>query len=404
MNGRTIARLKCFIFMKRIFILISTLIFSFGVLHAQQQGDKHEIREVVLSGSGYELGLQHGQKLKSEIDDIVKKWKKNASLVKDVEKVLDEFFEYADFATAIKKWTPDLYDEVRGIADGSGQNFRDIYVLNLLDEFWVYRQGKLHHCSGLGVPARNGNPGYIAQNMDIESYTEGHQVLMRILASDGNPEQLILTHPGLIALNGMNKEGIGVCVNTIMQLKASNSGLPVAFVVRGIINRTDGGDVKDFLNTVNHASGQNYLLGIKGEVYDFEASANKVVRYNPENENGTVYHTNHPIVNDDLKDWYKAYAPGQTDNKRLKKSNSYVRLEAVSSRVAENINVDDLIIKDALRSKDSKLHPVCRTLKNKLSGFTFASIIMTHSGEPYIQLTAGPPDESEYVKFTFTDM
>ena len=107
----------------------------------------------------------------------------------------------------------------------------------------------------------------------------------------------------------MNEEGIGVCVNTIMQLKASTDGLPVAFVIRRIINSTDKEDLLTFVKTVNHASRQNYILGIREDVYSFEASANKVERFMPGNENGTVYHTNHPIVNTDLKEWYMAFQP-----------------------------------------------------------------------------------------------
>ncbi|MFT6064541.1 MAG: hypothetical protein ACJAYY_000397 [Paraglaciecola sp.] len=42
-----------------------------------------------------------------------------------------------------------------------------------------------------------------------------------------------------------------------MQLKASSSGLPVAFVIRNIINSTEKEEVLRFIKTVNHASGQN---------------------------------------------------------------------------------------------------------------------------------------------------
>jgi isopenicillin-N N-acyltransferase like protein len=92
-------------------------------------------------------------------------------------------------------------------------------------------------------------------------------------------------------------------VNTLLELKASSNGLPVAFVVRRIINSTDKEDLLNFIQTVSHASGQNYILGIRGEVYDFEASANKVVRFEPKNKNGTVYHTNHALANDDIWPW-----------------------------------------------------------------------------------------------------
>ena len=365
-----------------------------------------ELVQLNFSGSGYELGMQHGKALEKEISEIVSKWKENTSrqLGREADEVLAEFFEYAQFTQAIKKWTPELYEEVRGIAEGSGQNFNDIFVLNLLDEFWVYLNNiHNHHCSDIGVPSVNGSPSYVAQNMDIEEYTDGYQILIRLNRTAERPEQLILTHPGLIGLNGMNEEGVGVCVNTIMQLKASSDGLPVAFVIRRIINSTDKEDILQFTQTVNHASGQNYIIGIRGEIYDFEASANEVVRFQPENTNGAVYHTNHPIVNTDLKEWFSDFHPASIDSAAITKSNSYIRLASLEKRIATDENIDDEIIKETLRSKDDGANPVCRSNSNSNRGFTFASVIMSLSGTPYLQVTAGPPDESEYKKINFTE-
>lgn len=387
--------------MKQLIILIGLLI-SLGC-YGQQA--KRELKTVTFSGSAYELGLQHGKELKKEIGEIISAWKKNtsSSLGKDADLVLKDFFDYAEFDETIKKWTPELYEEIKGISDGADQNLNDIMILNLLDEFWVYVNNlNKHHCSGLGVPSRNGKPGYISQNMDLENYTDGFQVLIRLSRTENRPEQLILTHPGLIALNGLNEEGIGVCVNTLMQLKASSNGLPVAFVIRRIINSTDKEDLLSFIQTVNHASGQNYIIGIKGEVFDFEASANKVVQYNPMNKNGTVYHTNHPIVNDDIKPWFKKYDPNLSDDLKPVNSNSYLRFQAVKNRMTSNLEIDDGLIKEALRSRDNEDNPVCRTNSENGRGFTFASIIMTFSENPHIQILAGPPDESEYKRVDFT--
>jgi predicted choloylglycine hydrolase len=370
------------------------------------QQTNRELRTVTFSGSGYELGLQHGKALKKEIGEIISAWKKNASssLGKDADMVIKDFFAYAQFDEAIEKWTPELYAEVKGIAEGSGQQLNDVLVLNLLDEFWVYIVAlqQNHHCSGAGIPARNGNPGYISQNMDLENYTDGFQVLMRLNRTDNRPEQLILTHPGLIALNGMNEQGIGVCVNTIMQLKAAAKGLPVAFVIRRIINTTDQEELLSFVQKVNHASGQNYLIGIRGEVFDFEASANKVVRYNPMNENGSVYHTNHPIANDDIKKGFEKHNPNLDEASKPTTSNSHLRLEAVKSRMTSSLTIGDDLMKEALRSRDHADNPVCRTNSENGRGFTFASIIMTFSDNPFIQILAGPPDESAYERVDFT--
>ena len=355
------------------------------------QGWRMPILVANLSGEGYALGLQHGQFFKKEIALLVAKWKANVEkdLKQPADSILRAFFDYAHFDEAIKKWTPELYEEVRGIADGSGQSFHDIMVQSLLDEFWVWQDANQHHCSGIGVPARNGKPAYIAQNMDLEAYTEGFQVLLHLEATDKNPEQYILTYPGCIALNGLNEAGVGACMNTLMQLKAKAMGLPVAFIVRGILNHTKRDDVLQFIQNVPHASGQNYILGIRDEVFDFEASANKVVRFDPQNANGTVYHTNHPLANDDLKDKYK----------NPERGNSGIRLTSVQGRIQNLPVVKDEDLMATLRAKDDPKNPVCRAFDQR--GGTFASVVM-NLVNPHLQIAAGPPDKSEYYSMGFS--
>lgn len=381
-------------------ITIFCLLLSYSAFAQPIAYKRAPLREIQLSGSGYSLGLQHGTLLKREIGELVVKMKENASraLGKDANEVIKSFMQYAHFNEAIKKYTSDLFEEVRGIAEGSAQNPDDIMTLNLLDEFWVYLDDLAnHHCSAVGVPASDGQPAYIAQNVDIEAYTDGYQILIRLSRTATSPEQLILTHPGLIALAGMNEAGIGACMNSLMQLKASSKGLPVAFIVRRLLNSTNKEDILNFIQTVPHASGQNYIIGIKDEVYDFEASANKVVRFDPKNNNGSVYHTNHPLVNNDVKEWFSRYNP---DLENKPGGNSAIRLTAVKNRIAETNIIADTLIKQTLRSKDDRNNPVCRSAQG--GGFSFASLIMTLSGKPFLQITAGPPDESEYQRIDFS--
>ncbi|WP_235299579.1 C45 family autoproteolytic acyltransferase/hydolase [Portibacter marinus] len=362
-----------------------------------------QLNVIELRGSGYELGLQHGKKLKKEIDEIIGLWKENTSkaLGKDASEVLDEFMEYANFEASIKKWTPELYAEVKGIAEGAGQKFEEVMVLNLLDEFWVYIDDpNNHHCSDVGIPARDGNPAMVAQNMDIEDYTDKYQVLFKISGMDGQPNQMVLSHPGLIALNGMNEEGLGVVVNTIMQLKAADEGVPVAFVVKKLISMTDKDEILQFINSIPHASGQSYIVGIDGEVYNFEASACKVVRHLPENQNDAVYHTNHPIVNTNLKPWHSDDGPKVGKLDQPTNSNSHIRFRAVELGMTEVEDIDEKAIMNILRGKEDPLNPVCRSWTGS-GGFTFASTIMVLGEKPYMLITAGPPDETEYQTLNF---
>ena len=68
-------------------------------------------------------------------------------------------------------------------------------------------------------------------------------------------------------------------------------------------------ELLNFIKTVPHASGQNYVIGIRDEVFDFEASANQVIQFKSKNKNGSLCHTNHPLINDDVKAWYKDFDP-----------------------------------------------------------------------------------------------
>ncbi len=390
--------------MRNLFLFFFTLVFINAT--GQEMHPQRPLKVIELSGNGYERGVQHGRALKKEIAELIILWKNDLqrSMKMNADTFIAHFLAYSDFKPAINKYTPDMLDEVKGIAEGAGQNFNDIYAFQLVDEYWVY-QDRLwsdsthHHCSSIGIPAMNGQPAYVSQNMDVEAWMDGYQVVLHIKKNGQVPEQYIFSSAGLVALNGINENSIGVCVNTLMTLNANTSGLPVAFMIRGLLTKTSQKDALEFIQTVPHASGQNYILGTGDSVYDFEASANKVIRFLP-NASGLVYHTNHPLVNNDIKNWYqdyyKKFLAGTTQNQ-----NSETRFAALRKRAGESGSLNDLFIKTTLRSKDDQKSPVCRTHYAQNGGFTFGSVILSLSGMPGMQLTAGPPDESEYRVFSF---
>ena len=351
---------------------------------------------VELSGTGYKRGLQYGKALKTEIADAVQRWKDDlrASRKQDPDTVIAAFLRETNFLPAIRKWTPDLLEEVRGIAEGAGQPFDTMLAFQCVDEIWVYFDDlDAHHCSGVGVARRGSSPAFVSQNLDLESFRNGSQTVLHIRPTATTPEQLIFTVAGLIAANGMNRAPVAVAVNTLMQLRASRDGLPVAFVIRGLLVRTSEREVLGFLKDVKHASGQNYIVGIGDRVFDFEASANGVVRYQLVPGGSPVFHTNHPLANKDLKSWYTL---------RLAGDSSVVRFASLDLRLGQKeSDVSERAVKTTLRSRDSALNPVCRSLGQGGAGFTFGSVVMTLSKHPTMQVTVGPPDASEYVSYSF---
>ncbi len=350
---------------------------------------------VELGGSGYQRGLQHGCVLKAEIAEAVQRWKDKleAQRKQDPDTVIAEFHRDTSFVPAIRRWTPDLLEEVRGIAEGSGQTLETMLAFQCVDEMWGYLHAEAHHCSGIGLARRGRQPALVAQNMDLEPFREGAQTLLHIHPTAGEPEQYVFTVAGLIAANGMNNGPVALCVNTLMQLSACPDGLPVAFVIRGLLARRSGPAVLGFLNRVRHASGQNYIVGIGDKVYDFEASATRVIRFQPVPGGARVFHTNHPLANRDLK-------PGYGPNPLA--DDSAIRFASLDQRFGRSdADCTEGAVKAALRSRDPEWAPVCIALAKDRSWFTFGSVVMTLSAQPAFQVTHGPPDACEYARYSF---
>jgi len=359
---------------------------------------------IQLPADPFERGRIHGETLQEEIRHQVALWGSGLTqgLHVDAESFAADFLAKTDYLPAIRRWTPDLLEEVRGLAEGSDVPFETMLVFNLLDEVWL-NAGDIaggDHCSALGVPGTDQRPAFVAQNMDIESFRDGSQTLLRVEGGEGQPDQMIFTTAGMIAANGVNEAGVGVVVNALSQLRYAREGLPVAFVVRGLLARTEESELRSFLTEVAHASGQNYTVGVGEEVFAYEASAGKVVEYKPDNREGVITHTNHPLVNDDLSVAGRVQIAIMPISE-LEAGNTRTRMRTLLDRLDGASQVDYTWIEETLASRDSEQHPVCRSLRDGGAVFTFGSTIMQLGEEPTLLLAPGPPDEWEFHAYGF---
>jgi hypothetical protein len=106
-----------------------------------------------------------------------------------------------------------------------------------------------------------------------------------------------------------------------------------------------------------------------------------------------VWHTNHPLANDDYTDAYRRALSRQPP---AKPGNSAVRLTSLENRLGKAGDWDVELIKETLASKDSADHPVC-VPTGKRGAFTFASTVMVlRPDAPELQIAPGPPDTTKY--------
>ena len=106
-------------------VFILTVLFSTmpGFCQNINATSDNKLTVLVLEGKPYERGYQHGKTLKKEILALVNLWKADIERTyrTDAEEFIKKFLQKTNFQKAIKKWTPELWEELRGISEGSGR-------------------------------------------------------------------------------------------------------------------------------------------------------------------------------------------------------------------------------------------------------------------------------------------
>lgn len=351
-----------------------------------------------ISGAPYERGRAHGHALRTLVQGHVAAWLDSLAQAKlgDPAAYVEAMLRGTDFRTATGEHTPGLLDEVDGIADGAEVPRPLLFGLQLLDEEWAWRArradaaNRLEKCSSLAIVS-DGGPTWIGQNMDLGGYTDGWQALIHIAADGETPSALVFTTAGMIGLMGVNAAGVGVCVNSIPQLASASEGVPVAFVVRRILQCRTLAQASDVVRTIPHATNQHYLVAEPGAARSFEAGAAGVTEYRSPYAD-RVLHTNHPLS--------EAPAAPEPDAWRR---NTAARLACLDARLGRG-EPGLAQIQAALSSFDDPYHPVCRLRRpdNSLIGFTTGSMITALRAPPsplQSWVSAGPPSIGGYSAF-----
>ena len=369
----------------------------------------YKMRVLTLKGTPRQRGRQHGEELREEIGRHLDLYRENIQLDTglDAQVFFDRFYAETDFLPAIEKYAPDLLEEVHGIAEGSGRNFDETLARQLSDEDPWFRQivkfGRdvPENCSCLGT--REAGRSLIAQNMDSPLYYDGFQMLLRVRDPDSVVESLVFTVAGKLSLAGMNNYGVGICCNTVLQLDFNPRGLPEDFIVRKVLQQKNLDDVLKFMHSIPHASGQNYVIGDPDRVTDLECSAHKVVEVPPSPETKRVYHTNHPLSNDDTQSWSDLWTRGEREAPQMieqmkSRMTTFDRFAALKRDVEADLPLDVRRAADILSDHSA---PVCLHHLGK-GNYTLGCLIMELDAEkPRLNIAGGPPCSTPFRTYTF---
>ncbi len=304
----------------------------------------------------------------------------------DVE--IAEFVQGTDFMGAIRKHTPDLYLELQGIAAGANVNLNDLYAYNMFDEFLSFsvQKYRLGFCSGFGVYGRKDLPNIIGQNNDLPRFFDGTQTLLRVMESEGK-QTYVFTFAGLLANNGLNSASVGCTINIMpSRLSGALDGLPMPYVVRGILARETRREAVEFVKSVGKYAGpMDYIIGDPTGVTVVETGKDYFKTFESYNGEKYIPHTNHPL------DMTPQMKPGEA-------SKSPERLDKLVEQIGGRVDEIDV-------SEARKIFRTPPLLKNYETDPTFPTlesiIIELDPDNPRLQIAPGPPDRYKYHSFDF---
>ncbi len=381
--------------MKSIFIIILTISVSLFFISSEIiESDTQEniildttysnLPILHLNDTPYENGFQHGQIMKSRIHELVGLWKNDIEKKYQIpaDKFITIFLDSTDYIPSIKKWTPDLLEEIKGISAGSGIDFNTIFAFQLIDEIWTNARliNIPHHCTSVGINnyQKDGSPNYIAQNIDITPFYHGFVILLDIKDKNTDSRKLVTTFAGYIGANGLNKH-IGITENTLSDLKSSLNGLPVCCIARGVLEKKSFDEAIDFIKTIKHASGQNYIVGSNHDIISLECASDLVTEYWPDSTKDYTFHANRPLANNSFHPANSIGLYGIFQDERFK---------LMEAKIANTKSINWKTLQDILSTK-----PIC-------NNNTFVSTIMEFNCDySELRISPGRPDSTEYIVF-----
>ncbi|MEJ0024707.1 MAG: C45 family peptidase [Rhizomicrobium sp.] len=356
---------------------------------------------ITLEGGPTARGRQHGEMLRPRIHALLDRWDEALRRVYKVTRArhVERFFAETKFERALQAHAPSVLEEIRGIAEGAAVDYPTLLAFqHINEEFWFAPSAAPpgEACSTMALGPTGTQPALIGQNLDLDAYLDGYQLLLRYRCDNSDGRILAPSVPGMISLNGMNSHGFAVCDNTLTRLRTDIAGVPIFAIYRLLLESTSLPQAVALIERLPHASGLNWVIGDPEAVAMYERSAGTIVKYGPDDPSQPVYHTNHPLKNCDV-----AGAVGRKPGR-----STYLRFAALHERFsALDAPLGIPAIKEILSGHDDPDYPVSRgggrNEEDENIGFTLACCIFELDAErPRLHIASGPPHRCEFRTFS----
>lgn len=357
-----------------------------------------------IEGEPFDMGYRHGTELRSLIHDSMDTFRR--LLASDPWGVLpppegrpsfDSVVELAAQSIGYTEdYAPEIVEEMRGIAAGSGFTLEEIFAMNASADILItlgagLTEGKkIGECSSYAVVTTDKTNGttYVGWNADDSEWWLKSCVLLKGMPSGGLPF-LTWTFAGFVGRPGLNPH-VAMAANGLFPSDC-DVGVPYPVICRKILQQRSVDEAISVIASPERMSGMNYTLGdVNGNVAAVETTARQfdVIP----GIDGRVVHTNH-YLSEKLASLEKTGADGLFNSTtRLK------RLEEILlSNTGQPLSTDDLeaVHCDHANRPDSLCH---HREESAGSVMTLTSLICDPESSRML-VAYGHPCEHEFVEY-----
>lgn len=200
----------------------------------------------------------------------------------------------ARFLPIIERATPSLYHELRGIADGSGQDLHEIVAINARTEL-LYGLLAPSECTAIAAAGPASADGHvrIGQNWDWHPSLADSLVLW-VLQRDEGHDVITLTEAGMVGKIGVNADGLALCVNLLSaDGDHGEPALPMHLILRHVLDTARSVDeaVALLAGTARATSCNHLLADGTGAIVSVENTPDGQAAIAA--RDGLLAHTNH---------------------------------------------------------------------------------------------------------------
>jgi len=340
------------------------------------------IETVEASGTHYEVGVSIGTQCREKVIRSLAKLRQHLPLGKTYDQMLEASQPYL---AATQNAYPQYVEELKGIAEGSGEEFKDVFLM-MCEELW--ETAAWRGCTDMAARGKATLDGstLVAHTNDLSPDTEEDLVILKIHA-DGEP-QFIGVSPGGIAFSaGFNAAGVSLTGNQLDN-NDIRAGVPRLVVVRALLaSKNLSQAITTCLLPERASSYDNFLADNNGEVYAMEGSATDCEPLYIRED--ILAHSNH-YVSPRMKRFEAN--PGEIGN-------SILRLNRCDRMLRENYGQHSpLLFQQLLADHACYPNSVCKHQNDNAT--VFSIIIQLETLTAWIG--KGRPCETQYTTYTLT--